>query len=108
MTAQQVEALPEKEAGQVLDAWVKAKRSELPAALRESTSKAHARLAKKALYQLQSSGVTVAEPPKPAAPSVEVKESNDFPAVLSHQISSGERAFFFAVPFRGGELPSGG
>lgn len=103
MTAQQVEALPEKEAGRVLDAWVKARRSELPVALRESGSKVHARLAKKALYQLQSSGVTVAEAPKPAAPVVEAKETNEFPAVLSHQISSGERAFFFAVPFRGGQ-----
>ncbi len=101
MTAQQVEALPEPKAQEVLSAWVKAGRTELPSALRESASKAHARLAKKALYQLQSSGVTVEEkrvesPEQPAPPT------NPLPAVLSHQLGTGERAFFFAVPLRGG------
>lgn len=102
MTAQQVEALPEAEARAVLEAWVKAKRPELPSALRDSSSKPHARLAKKALYQLQSSGVTVEEK-RDAAPAAPVESPlSAFPAVLSSQLGTGERAFFFAVPLRGG------
>ena len=58
MTAKQVEALPEAKAQEVLDAWVKAKKIELPQELTQSASKVHAKLAKKALYRLQSSGVT--------------------------------------------------
>ncbi len=103
MTAAQVEALPENDAQKVLEAWVKAGRTELAVSLRESSSKAHARLAKKALYQLQSSGVAVeAQPVKredaPIEPPV-----NQLLGVLSSQIGSGERAFFFAVPIRGGQ-----
>lgn len=107
MTQAQVEALPEAEAQQVLEAWVKARRTELPAALVSSTSKPHAKLAKKALYRLQSAGVEVAAPkpastePTPASPQ---PARNEFPAVLSEQLGTGERAIFFAVPIRGGGL----
>lgn len=105
MTAQQVEQLPEAEAQQVLEAWVKAKRPELPRALSQSGSRAHAKLAKKALYRLQSSGVAV-EPASPeAAPSLEAGPArNEFRGVLSMQLGTGERAFFFAHPVRGGGL----
>ena len=45
MTVQQVEGLPETKAQEVLEAWVKAKKAELPLALAQSASKAHAKLA---------------------------------------------------------------
>ncbi len=107
MTAAQVEALALDEAQQVLAAWVKARRAELPAALAGSRSRAHARLAKKALYQLKSGGVAVAEPakrepaaaaPAPSAPPEELS------GVLSAILGTGERAIFFARPQRGGGL----
>lgn len=101
MTAAQVEALPEKDAQAVLEAWVKAKKPELPLTLRESASKAHARLAKKALYQLQSSGVTVEAPKREAPPAAE-ETGNPFQAVLSSQLGTGERVMFFATPNRTG------
>jgi hypothetical protein len=106
MTAQQVEGLPEAKAQEVLDAWVKAKKAELPAALSQSSSKAHAKLAKKALYRLQSSGVQAVVEPKaePAAAPASEPAKNEFPAALSMQLGSGERAFFFAAPVRGGGL----
>jgi hypothetical protein len=106
MTVQQVEGLPEAKAQEVLDAWVKAKKPELPQALAQSGSKAHVKLAKKALYRLQSSGVAVvSEAPKPAAPVVAAEApKNEFPAVLSMQLGTGERAFLFGIPMRGGGL----
>lgn len=105
MTATEVEALPEPRAREVLDAWVKAKKPELATALAGSSSKVHARLAKKALYQLSSSGVGV-EAPKAAAPARAPSEApkNEFQGVLSEQLGTGERAVFFAVPVRGGGL----
>lgn len=106
MTAPQVEALPEDKAREALDAWVKAKKPELAQALASSASKAHAKLAKKALYQLQSSGVQAAPlvEPKVAPAPVDEPPKNEFPGVLSMQLGSGERAFFFAAPVRGGGL----
>ncbi len=103
MTASQVEGLPEAKAQEVLDAWVKAKQAELPAALTQSASKAHAKLAKKALYQLQSQGVQAAPPKKDesAKPASDAPK-NEFPAVLSMQLGTGERAFLFAQPIQGG------
>lgn len=106
MTQAQVEALSEKEATAVLFAWVKARRAELPEALAGSTSKVHARLARKALYQLRSSGLGV-EVPRPAAdtvsPIVEEKE-DEFPAVVTPPLGTGERALLFARPLRGGGI----
>lgn len=106
MTATEVEALPEPKAREVLDAWVKAKQPGLATALAGSASKAHAKLAKKALYQLQSLGVGV-EAPRPAtapAPAAPTAPKNEFQGVLSEQLGTGERAVFFAVPVRGGGL----
>lgn len=104
MTQTQVEALPEKEAAAVLSAWVKARRAELPESLAGSSSKVHARLARKALYQLRSSGLGV-EVPRPAAetvaPIAEAKE-DEFPAVVTPPLGTGERALLFARPLRGG------
>lgn len=106
MTAQQVEGLPEAKAQEVLDAWVKAKKPELAQALSTSTSKPHVKLAKKALYRLQSSGVVVEPPKAPAAPAPTGPQplENEFPAVLSMQLGTGERAFLFAIPVKGGGL----
>lgn len=104
MTAKQVEGLPEAKAQEVLQAWVKAKKPELPQALTRSSSKVHAKLAKKALYRLQSSGVAVAaEAPKEAF-VLDLSMRNEFPGVLSMQLGTGERAFLFGTPIRGGGL----
>ncbi len=105
MTAQQVEGLPEAQAQEVLEAWVKAKKPELPQALAGSASKPHVKLAKKALYRLQSSGVAV-ETARPSAPPSTAPEppKNEFPAVLSMQLGTGERAFLFAIPVKGGGI----
>jgi hypothetical protein len=105
MTAKQVETLPEGKAQEVLEAWVQAKKVELPQELTRSASKAHAKLAKKALYRLQSSGVAgaVVEAPKEVY-VLDLSLKNDFPGVLSMQLGTGERAFMFAVPLRGGGL----
>lgn len=104
MTATQVEALPEPQAAEVLGAWVKARRAELPLAVAGSASKPHAKLAKKALYQLQSTGVAVEEA-RPAAPTAPAEEpKNDFQGVISGVLGTGDRALFFATPRRGGGL----
>lgn len=103
LTPAQVEAMTEADALDVLAAWVKAKRTELPEALAGSKSKAHARLAKKALYQLQSSGVEAkARPVEPVAITVQQKAPEAFSGVLSAILGTGERAIFFGQPRRGG------
>lgn len=106
LTASQVEALAEDAAAQVLAAWVKAKQTSLPEALALSKSKVHAKLAKKALYQLKSKGAEVVEPP-PAGPSVEPlpeKEDENLLATMSPVLGTGERALFFPKPMRGGGI----
>lgn len=106
LSASDVEQLPEAQALEVLAAHVKAKQKELAEALVGSKSKGLARAAKKALYQLKSSGVAIEDPvpsaaaraPKPAAVVVE------FPALMSAVLGTGERAIFFGRPRRGGGL----
>lgn len=102
MTREQVEAMPEAKAAEVLDAWVKAKKSELPQALALSNSKVHARLAKKAVYRLQSAGVSVEVKTATSGPVVVADPLPEFEGVLSMQLGSGERAFLAAVAVRGG------
>lgn len=104
MTREQVEALPENKAAEVLEAWVKAKRADLPQALTQSTSKPHAKLAKKALYRLQSAGVEVAAPAAEGPGLVLTDKPIEFEGVLSMQLGSGERAFLGAIPVRGGGI----
>lgn len=107
MTAAQVEALPEDKAAEVLAAWVKAKQTALPEALMQSKSKAHAKLAKKALYQLKSSGAAVPEV-KPASESgpapLPAKEDEAMLGTMSPVLGTGDRALFFARPLRGGGI----
>ena len=65
MSPQEAEGLPEAKLHEVLAQAVKAKEPGLPEALAKSKNKAVARAAKKALYQLKSSGVQVAAPEAP-------------------------------------------
>ncbi|MBL8952565.1 MAG: hypothetical protein JNK82_17430 [Myxococcaceae bacterium] len=99
MTAQEAEALPEPKLAEVLAAAVKAKDASLPEALAQSQNKAVARAAKKALYQLKSSGVAVAAPaaPKGEQPKIS-REVEALPALLSAISGAGERAVFIAKP----------
>jgi hypothetical protein len=107
LSAEQVEAMDEAQTQQVLAAWVKARRSELPEALGASKSKLHSKLAKKALYQLQSSGVAVqARPVAEAGPAPLTRPPEEFHAALSAIIGTGERAIFFGRPKRGGGFDS--
>ena len=101
LSAAQVEQLGEAEAAEVINAWVKAKQASLPEALVASKSKVHARLAKKALYQLKSSGVAV-EPPKTPMPVLAKPPEEEFLGVLSAIVGTGERAVFFGRPARAG------
>ncbi|MCA3011121.1 MAG: hypothetical protein INH41_01845 [Myxococcaceae bacterium] len=107
MTVAQVEALDEAQAAAVLAAWVKAKQAALPEALARSASKPHAKLAKKALYQLKSGGVAVA-PVAPAfadAPApLPSKEDDELHGTISSVLGTGDRALFFCRPIRGGGL----
>ncbi|MBE2249371.1 MAG: hypothetical protein IAE78_07455 [Myxococcus sp.] len=107
MTAAQVEALPEEQAAEVLAAWVKARQTTLPEALMQSASKPHAKLAKKALYQLKSSGLSVAEPKPAGAETAAPLPSRDDEAMMgtmSPVLGTGDRALFFARPLRGGGI----
>ncbi len=106
MSASYVETLSEPQTAQVMAAWVHAKRVELPQALASSRSKTHSRLAKKALYQLRSVGVST---PERASVEPEVQPSvtapaevDAFPAVMTSVIGNGERGLLFARPVRGG------
>jgi hypothetical protein len=77
----------------VLQASVKARVSALAEALSLSKDKSLAKLAKKALYQLKSSGVEVAAPAKPAEPVKPQPEAvEEFPCFLSPVSGTGERA----------------
>ncbi|MBL8922903.1 MAG: hypothetical protein JNJ54_28905 [Myxococcaceae bacterium] len=105
MTAAQVEALSEDQAAEVLAAWVKAKQTSLAEALVQSKSKPHAKLAKKALYQLKSVGAAVAEVKPVVGETVAPLPSREDEAMLgtmSPVLGTGDRALFFARPLRGG------
>jgi hypothetical protein len=103
LSAADVEKLPEAQALEVLAAHVKAKQKELPEALAGSKSKAIARAAKKALYQLRSSGVELTEPVLEAGPQPTVASTSaELPGLLSPVLGTGERMVFFGRPARGG------
>lgn len=94
----QLEVLPEAEAQATLQAWVKARRAGLPEAAAGSGHKPTARLGKKALYQLRSSGVALAQPPRPAEAPAPAPPPSELPVVLSPILGTGERALFLARP----------
>ena len=103
LSVTEVEKLPEAQALEVLAAHVKAKQKELPEALAASKSKSLARAAKKALYQLRSSGVELKEPAVEAGPQPSVAGSAvELPGLLSPILGTGERMLFFGRPARGG------
>lgn len=98
-----VEKLSEVQALEVLAAHVKAKQKELPEALAGSKSKSLARAAKKALYQLRSSGVELAEPVIEAGPQPTVTgPAAELAGLISPVLGTGERMLFFGRPARGG------
>ena len=103
LSAADVEKLPEAQALEVLAAHVKAKQTALPEALAASSSKALARAAKKALYQLRSIGVAVADAPAAggAPPGLKTAPS-ELDGLLSPVLGTGERMLFFGRPTRGG------
>lgn len=109
LTPSQLEKLPLPEAEAALAALVQARRVETLAALVGSSAKPLAKAAKKALYQLRSQGVVVPEAAKPqvteATPAAPAPAKDDeFPALLSAILGTGERAAFFVRPRRGGGL----
>jgi hypothetical protein len=108
MTAEEAEALPPEKLNEVLAQEVKARKAELAEALARSKNKAVARAGKKALYQLKSSGVAIAERKAgAAAPELAhgaAASDEEFPALLSPILGTGERAVFFVKPLRGGGL----
>ena len=96
MSPQEAEALSEAELQSVLAAAVKARQAALPEALAKSKNKAVSRAARKALYQLKSSGVAVAtESPQGEQPKVR-PGPEELPALLSAIAGTGERAVFLA------------
>src|SRR5205823_6374078 len=102
---------PEPLALAVLEATVKAKRVELAASLQESTVRALAKGARRALYGLRSAGVVVPErpkaPPPEPAPAVAEPEEDDFewlPCWLSAPTGTGERGLLAVRPQKGGGL----
>lgn len=102
MTASELEALDEEKTQMILGAWVSAKRRELPEALAGSASKLHARLAKKALYQLKSQGVALSAPVRTEPPPARPAAPEELQGVLSGIVGTGERAAFFGKPRSGG------
>jgi hypothetical protein len=104
LTLPQIEAMPVADAQAALEAWVAARRTELPQALAASKSKPHAKLAKQALYRLRSSGLEVSAPVVESPATLPPAPAEEFPAVLSGILGTGERALFFARPVRGGGL----
>ncbi|MBK7858443.1 MAG: hypothetical protein IPJ65_07430 [Archangiaceae bacterium] len=104
MSPQEAEGLPAAKLAEVLAAAVKAKDPSLAEALAKSKNKEVQRAAKKALYQLKSSGVAVAtEAPRGEQPDLSPK-TEELPALLSQISGMGERALFFVKARAGGGL----
>jgi hypothetical protein len=101
--AKEVEALPEPLALAVLEAAVRKRLPALPEALAGSSSKALAKAGKKALYQLRSLGVAVAEPRQalPAAPAP-TGTGEALPCLLTPVTGDGEQGVVMGRPVRGG------
>jgi hypothetical protein len=102
--ASEVESLPDPLALAVLEAAVRTRSAALPEALARSSNKPLAKAAKKALYQLRSSGVAVARPARASEPSSSVAAAQEEvpPTLLSALTGTGERAMILARPVRGG------
>lgn len=107
-TREAVEALPEVLALAVLEAAARAKRVDLAAALQESSNRALAKGARRALYALRSAGVAVPERPKPQAPAPATEGGDEdfewLPSWLSPPTGTGERALLVVRAQKGGGL----
>ncbi|MFT3836843.1 MAG: hypothetical protein QM723_07585 [Myxococcaceae bacterium] len=99
------ERLSEDELQALLAKEVKAKRTELIEKLSQSAHKNVARAAKKAAYQLRSSGVAIeAKKPEAPAPAALPAKKEEWPALMSVVAGTGEQAMFVVRPQRGGRL----
>ncbi|MCI0572458.1 MAG: hypothetical protein L0Y66_17015 [Myxococcaceae bacterium] len=101
----EVEALPLPLALAVLDASVRARSPELALALGSAAARDLARAAKRALYQLRTSGVTVPEAPatpRAPAPTPAPSPAEALPAVATALAGTGDFALLLARPVRGG------
>jgi len=107
-TREAVEALPEVLALAVLEAAARAKRVDLAAALQESSNRALAKGARRALYALRSAGVAVPERPKPQSPAPATEGGDEdfewLPSWLSPPTGTGERALLVVRAQKGGGL----
>jgi hypothetical protein len=104
-TPEEIAALPEPQALALLEAALQQRSAGLIQALADSSNKALAKAAKKALYQLKSLGVAVPErTPATAAvrPPAASEEHAELPNMLSAVTGSGERALVVARPLRSG------
>jgi len=104
--APELEGLADPLALAVLEATVRARNPALAEALADSPQKALAKASKKALYQLRSVGVQVAEKkaaPAPA-PSPAPSPTREMPCLLTPITGTGERAMIVVRPQRGGGL----
>lgn len=98
-----VEALPEPLALAVLEAAARLRSAHLPERLAASSNKAIAKAARKALYQLRSSGMALEAPLRPAEVASPAPAAEEVPpTLLSALTGNGERAMIVARPVRGG------
>jgi len=103
LTAAEAEKLSETELAELLQAQVKAKQTALIEALAQSSNKAVSRAAKKAAYQLKSSGVAVeAKKAEPKAAAAAKKE--EWPALFTVTAGTGDLGMYVVRPQRGGGL----
>ncbi len=98
-----VEKLSESDALEVLAAHVKAKQRALPEAMAGlAKSKALAHAAKKALYQLRSSGVELTKPVVEAVTLTPATATAELTGLLSPVLGTGEQMLVFGRAARGG------
>src|SRR5579871_491585 len=87
----ELEALPDALLATVLDAAVQRRSAVLPERLAASSSKRLAKAGKRALYQLKSLGVAVAERREEARPTPVAAAPEPLPALLTPITGDGER-----------------
>jgi hypothetical protein len=102
-TAKDVEGLPEALALAVLESAVRQRLPALPEALAAASQKVLAKAGKKALYQLRSLGLTIAEPRATAQTAVTRASTADaLPCILTPVSGNGEQGVVMGRPVRGG------
>ncbi|HEX4622231.1 MAG TPA: hypothetical protein VH208_11750, partial [Myxococcaceae bacterium] len=102
-TAKDVAALPETLALAVLESAVRERLPALAEALAAAPHKALAKAGKKALYQLRSLGVAIAEPRATAqTTAVPASATDALPCILTPVTGNGEQGVVMGRPVRGG------